>query len=178
MATDSTMGKNHSRLEWLSEKTSNLTMFLACFFILLMMLHVTLDVLGKYILSIPAPATIETVQFLYMVALVFLPFAYVARTEGHIFVELFTRSVSPRGQSFLDGTMGLLSLAWLIMVSYYAGIEAISSTIEGEFQETAEAVLYVWPSRWLVPLGCGVMALAVISKIIQDFQKSFAPKEP
>ena len=178
MTVESMMGKNHSRLEWLSEKTSNLTMFLACFFILLMMFHVTLDVLGKYILSIPAPATIEAVQFYYMVALVFLPFAYVARSEGHIFVELFTRNVPPRGQFFLDGLMGILSLLWLIMVTYYAGHEAISSTIEGEFQETAEAVLYVWPSRWLVPLGCGVMALAVISKIIQDFQKSFAPKEP
>jgi TRAP-type C4-dicarboxylate transport system permease small subunit len=173
MTTDRNMTKSHSAFDRFSELTSNLAMALACFFILLMMIHVTVDVLGKYIFTIPAPATIEAVQFFYMVALVFLPFAYVSRSEGHIFVELFTRSMAPHSQHFLDGIMGILTLTWLILVSIYAGQEGISSTIEGEFQETADGILYVWPSRWLVPLGSAIMALAVASRIIQDFKKSF-----
>lgn len=147
-------------------------MFVACFFILMMMIHVTLDVLGKYLLTVPAPATIEAVQFYYMVALVFLPFAYIARGEGHIYVELFTRRLSPRMQHFLDGVMGILTLAWVVAIAIYAGGEAIATTIDGEFQETAEGTVIVWPSRWFVPLGSGIMAIAVVVKIIADFRMS------
>jgi TRAP-type C4-dicarboxylate transport system permease small subunit len=157
-------------LDRISALTSNLAMIVACAFILLMMFHVTLDVLGKYLFAVPAPATIEAVQFYYMVALVFLPFAYIARGEGHIYVELFTRRLAPRTQQFLDGVMGILTLAWVGAIAIYAGGEAITTTIDGEFQETAEGVVAVWPSRWFVPLGSGIMALAVVVKIVENFQ--------
>ena len=157
--------------------TSGLAMFAACFFILVMMIHVTMDVLGKYLFSVPAPATLEAVQFYYMVALVFLPFAYIARGEGHIYVELFTRSLPPRAQSFLDGMMGILTLAWVVAIAIYAGGEAITTTLDGEFQETAEGTVAVWPSRWFIPIGSGIMAIAVVVKIIADFRKSLGPQQ-
>ncbi|NQV55203.1 MAG: TRAP transporter small permease [Rhodospirillales bacterium] len=159
--------------ERISALASNIAMVAACAFILLMMLHVTLDVLGKFFFTAPAPATIETVMFYYMVALVFLPFAYIARGEGHIFVELFTRKMSTRSRSFLDGIMGILTLIWVLALTWYAGEEAVTVTIAGEFQETAEGLLYIWPSRWFVPVGCGIMALAVVLRVTQDFRKAF-----
>lgn len=173
MANQTYPDQNNTPAERISAFTSNLAMVAACAFILIMMFHVTLDVLGKFLFTSPAPATLETVMFYYMVALVFLPFAYIARGEGHIFVELFTRKMSSRSCSFLDGVMGVLTLIWVVALTWYAGEEAVTVTIDGEFQETAEGILHVWPSRWFLPIGCGIMAFAVILRMTQDFRIAF-----
>ncbi|MAF46681.1 MAG: TRAP transporter small permease [Rhodospirillales bacterium] len=173
MANETYLDQNNPPAERISAFTSNLAMVVACAFIILMMFHVTLDVLGKFLFTAPAPATLETVMYYYMVALVFLPFAYIARGEGHIFVELFTRKMSPRPRFFLDAVMGLLTLIWVGALAWYTGEEAVTVTIDGEFQETAEGILHVWPSRWFLPLGSGIMAFAVILRMTHDFRMAF-----
>lgn len=150
--------------------SGNGLMWLACAAITLMMLHVTADVIGKKFFSQPMPATLETVRIYYMVALVFLPFTYIARGEGHIVVELFTRNLSPRRQAAINAAMGVLTLVWMVLLAWYGGEEAVTTTLDGELEETADGFLISWPSRWFVPLGCGVMALAVIVRMAQDIQ--------
>lgn len=176
MAEETILDQDNLPGERLAAAASNVAMGAACLFILAMMFHVTLDVLGKFIFTTPAPATIETARLYYMVALVFLPFAYIARGEGHIFVELFTRKLSDRPRSFLDGLMGLLTLVWVGVLAWYSGEEAITVTIALEFEETAAGLLYIWPSRWFVPLGSGIMGLAVILRLTQDFRLAFRPR--
>ncbi|MGE3247256.1 MAG: TRAP transporter small permease subunit [Beijerinckiaceae bacterium] len=152
---------------------SNSAMLLACIAVVLMMLHVTADAIGKYLLAAPVYATQETVQFYYMVALVFLPIAYIARGEGHICVELFTQNLRPSSRARLDVFVGVLTLIWLLMIAWYSAEEAIVTTRDGELQETSNAYLIVWPGRWFVPAGCAIMALAVVAQLIQDFGKAF-----
>lgn len=177
------MSQNNGRIgrrrpfDRLSAASSNGLMIMACAGITLMMLHVTADVAGKYLLSIPVAATYEAVEVYYMVALVYLPFTYIARGEGHIFVELFTRNLSDRGRFALDGSVGILTLIWVCLLAWYAGEEAVTTTLDGELRETAEGFLLVWPSRWFIPLGCGVMALAVVLKIAGDFRNAIGGKD-
>lgn len=150
--------------------SSNALMVMACVGITLMMLHVTADVIGKYLFTTPVPATFESVEVYYMVALVYLPFAYIARGEGHIFVELFTRGLSTARRRAMDGAVGFLTLIWMCLLAWYAGEEAVTTTLDSELRETAEGFIYIWPSRWFVPLGCGVMGFAVLLRIVQDFR--------
>jgi len=126
------------------------------------------DVLGKWLFNHPLPGTFETVEDYYMVALVFLPFAYVARTEGHIFVELFTRRMAPRSLAALEACVGLLTLFWMVMITWYAGEEAITTTLNNDLREIPGGYLLIWPARWFVPVGCGVMILAVVGRIAND----------
>jgi TRAP-type C4-dicarboxylate transport system permease small subunit len=161
----------------LSALSSNGLMVIACAGVTLMMLHVTADVIGKYLFSASMPATYETVQMYYMVALVFLPFSYVARGEGHIFVELFSRNLSPRRRSAMDASVGLLTLVWVCLLGWYAGEEAVTTTIDGELQETAGGYLLVWPSRWFIPAGCAAMALAVVIKLSDDVKQAMSINE-
>lgn len=42
--------------------------------LMLMMVHVTVDVVGKFVFSQPVPMTLEIVSNYYIVAVVFLPF--------------------------------------------------------------------------------------------------------
>lgn len=154
----------------LSAWASNIPMFVACVIILLMMGHVTLDVLGKKLLNRPFPATLETVQFYYMVGLVFLPFAYITRNQGHICVELFTQKMSYRSRAGLEAVVGVLTLIWVLLIAWYAGEEAILTTRDNELQETSTGYLIVWPGRWFIPVGAFLMAIAVIVQIMRDIR--------
>ena len=173
---DDTGGARPRFVNGLAALSSNGLMVLACAGVTLMMLHVTLDVMGKYLFGRSMPATYETVQVYYMVALVFLPFGYVARSDGHIFVELFSRNLSHRRKCAMDAAIGCLSLAWVCLLGWYAGEEAVTTTLDGELQETAEGFLLVWPSRLFVPAGCLVMAVAVLVRMWDDVRQAMGIK--
>ena len=57
---------------------------------ILMMIHIVVDVTGRYLFNNPIPGTLESVTYYYMVAVTALPFAYVTRSQGQISVEMFT----------------------------------------------------------------------------------------
>ena len=65
--------------------------------IILLMLHVVADVMGRELFRFPLEGTLEIVSFYYMVAVTFFPLAYVCHNEGHISVELFTKNLPRRG---------------------------------------------------------------------------------
>ena len=56
--------------------------------LVLMALHVSIDAIGKYLFSIPIPATLEIVAYYYMPAVVALPLALVEIRNGHVAVEM------------------------------------------------------------------------------------------
>ena len=162
-------------LDRLARFLSDALMLIACIGVLLMMLHVTTEAVGKYVFSKPMPATQETVQFYYMVALVFLPIAYIARGEGHICVELFTQKMKPGPRAYLNIFIGVLTLIWLVLIAWYSGEEAITTTLDNELQETGNGFLIVWPGRWFIPAGCAVMALSVLVQLIRDIRSAWEP---
>jgi TRAP-type C4-dicarboxylate transport system permease small subunit len=138
-----------------------------------MMLQVTADVLGKYILNHPVPATLETVSSYYMVALVFLPLGFVTKHHEHIIVELFTQGLSPRPLSFFTGLANVLAAAYVFTLAWRGMDEAIYMTGIRESWETSIWDMQVWPSRWFVPIGCGLMFLYMLIHAIDDFAYLF-----
>ena len=130
--------------------------------IVLMMAHITADVAAKALFASPIHGTLEITAVYYMVALVFLPLAHVTAGEGHIKVELFTQKLPRRPMLALETFIALVG-------AFYVGAMAIGSIDEALFRtmikdtlETAEGTLEVWPSRWIVPVGTGAMALYLI----------------
>lgn len=163
--------------EKLTKGTSDGLVALSCIAIVLMMLHICVDVAGRYIFNNPVEGTVETVEIYYMVAVVMLPFAYIARGEGHIIVTLFTRGLSPRNIAGLEILVGLLTLAYVAALAWFSGHEAWAKTLLVEVRESGEGMIVAWPTRWLVPLGTGVMVLAVLLRLIEDI-KVFLGKAP
>ena len=162
-------------LDRLAKFFSDAAMLLACLAVILMMIHVTAEAIGKYVFHVPMPATQETVQFYYMVALVFLPIAYIARGEGHICVELFTQNLKPPARARLDVFVGILTLIWVLLIAWYAGEEAVTTTLDGELQETGNGYLIVWPGRWFIPTGCAVMGMSVALQLLKDIRTVMQP---
>jgi len=152
------------------DRLNGALMALASVVTVAMMAHVVLDVAGKYLLNQPIHGTLEIVSFYYMVAVLFLPFAYVTRTEGQIIVELFTRRMAPRRLAWLEVGVGLVTLVAMTVFAWKTGAAAVEKTIAGEFRESGVNIIQVWPSRWLPAIAGGSMALVVLFRLIDDFR--------
>jgi len=152
------------------ERPANWLIYIACGLTVLMMFHIVADVLMKYFFNSPLEGTIETVAGYYMVAVVFLPFAYVAYTEGQIIVELFTRGLTPRNQLRLDGFIGIATFVYMAVFTWQTFEEAIVRTAQLEIWETGTSEIPIWPSRWTITIGCGVMAAYVLYRLIRDLR--------
>jgi len=161
-----------NRFDRLLQLPINAAALVAAVAIVLMMLHVVTDVAGRYLLGTPISGTTEIVSGYYMVAAVFLPLAYVARTEGHIMVELFTRSLPPRPLAAVEAVVGFISLAYMGMFTWRTGAEAIRRHREGEMWETADGLLIIWPSRWVLPIGAGLLTLYILLRLVRNLREA------
>lgn len=142
---------------------------LGAFALLLMMAQVTLDVLGKYLLNAPFPATTEIVGNYYMVAAVFLPLALIEVNERPIVVDLMYNLAAPPLRAGMDviGTACTLAFyLWLGWVSIEPARDAfaIREMVSGTYD------LIVWPSRFLLPFGLLLAALALLFRLLDQLR--------
>lgn len=134
----------------------------------LMMVQVSLDVILKHLFNHPIPTTLEMVSSYYMVAVVYLPLGIVTRDHGHIEVELFTQHLRERSLALVKAFAGLIGIGYLVILVERSTNEAIHMTAIREAWETAIWNIQVWPSRWLVPIGCGLMLIYVTIHVIDN----------
>lgn len=139
--------------------------FFAGMLIFVMMLHVALDVLLKYILNHPISGTLEIVSNYYMVAIVFLPLAVVQRKNGHVKVEVFTTALHPRVNAALDVFASVLTLIYVSLMFWFVLKEAIHQTEIREKLQVGINLMPVWPARWFAPIGAGVFILAIVMSL-------------
>lgn len=144
----------------------------------LMMIHIVVDVSMKYFFNDPIDGTTEIVAAYYMVSTVFLPLAYVTFTQGHLVVELFTGRMAGRQLSLLTAFTGTVTFVYLLFMIYCTVDEAVLRTRDGEAWETSVDLVAVWPSRWLLPLGLGAMALVVLVQSFRRFREGVRPDHP
>jgi TRAP-type C4-dicarboxylate transport system permease small subunit len=149
-------------VESLSQWIAKSAMVLAALFLVLMALHVSLDVGLRY--------TLEFVSFYYMVAVVFLPLAYVELQREHISVDVLVGRLPPSAQLVLYLFASTLGLLYFGMLCYQSYLDAVRATVR---METAMAnfTFYLWPSRWALPVGFAAMCLAILANMIKALQQ-------
>jgi len=133
--------------------------------LVLMMAQVTLDVIGKYFLASPLPVTLEMVSNYYMVAVVFLPLAAVERANGHIHVELIYSHLPRLARRLLDLLAYGLGLFFFWLLADTGWVQAWRKFQVGEFIMGSYSLI-IWPSRFLVPIGAGLMVLLLALKFL------------
>lgn len=136
----------------------------------LMMLHIGVDIVGKYLFNTPIPATLEIVAWYYMIATIYLPIAYVQLHRKHLTVELFTQNLPPRKMAWIEGVTSVLSLLYVGTLFVLSLQSAIHETAIGEAQDATYFDLPVWPSRWMLPASLLVMSLIIIVQGWNDFR--------
>lgn len=158
------------RLERGLEVFGNVLMWFGGLAITLMMLQIAADVSFKYLLNRPVVATLEIVTWYYMVATVFLPVVYIQVHKKHLMVELFTMKFPPRRLALLEGVVGLAGCVYVGTLAYLTADYAWDQTIAGEIQDATFFDLPVWPSRWMLPIATGAMALVFLLQGIRDLR--------
>lgn len=151
---------NHG-LSWLV-RTANL---LSAVCVLLLMILVVADILGRYLLNSPVPMTYEVGAFL-MVFIVFLGLAYTQRMGAHIRVEFFTLRLSRRTRASLDIVASILGLLLYATVTYQGFIWAMTSWQVGDY---VAGLINIprWPSQFMVPLGAALLCLQFLADVVQ-----------
>jgi TRAP-type C4-dicarboxylate transport system permease small subunit len=150
--------------------------FVAGIAMVLMMLHIVVDVIGRMVFSRPLNGTTEIVSGYYMVAVIFFPLAYVTRYEGHITVELFTRKLPPRQFAWLEVVVGMVCLGFLAWFTWESGVSAYNSLVQKEQWETAADLVTIWPSRWILPIGLTLMGVYMTLRVIDDLRNALSSK--
>lgn len=144
---------------------------------LLMMLHVTADVLGRTLLNRPLAGTTEIVSGYYMIAVAFLPWAWLAAREGHIRVEVFTQRLSARRRAWLDAVVTVLTVVYVTLFTWQSLVRALQATAARESWEAPSGFLPVWMSYWMLPVGGALMvAYLVLHVIVEVARLARAPE--
>jgi len=156
-------------LKWLSEALLTITTIP----ILVMMVHVTADVIMKYAFRQPIPGTLEVVSYYYMVAIVVLPTSFVEWTRQSIAVELLYQMMP----YWLQAACVVIILSTSAAV--YGGLAAISWPDAIHSFEINEIVMgpvnvVIWPARFLLPVTMFITALVCVWHLFVFFTNSDA----
>jgi TRAP-type C4-dicarboxylate transport system permease small subunit len=140
-----------------------------------MMLHVSADVAARTIFNIPFGGTNEIVSAYYMVAVAYLPWIWIARNDGHIKVDLFTRMM-PSGIRRTSETIARIgTIVYIGLFTWQTFIEAFVKYGEGEVWETAFGFVPVWPSRFILPVAGLLMCLYIIIDLVSPQKPATQP---
>ncbi len=150
------------------DRAADLLALIAGAILILMMLHITADVACRYLFAMPFHDTVEIVSTYYIVAIVFLPLALVERLNAHIVVELVTQHLPRRVQEILIACVALASASYFGAFTWRTGQDALQKYAVGEVTLGTTAIT-VWPTRFYLPIGCGLIALLLIYKAIRLF---------
>ena len=134
--------------------------------LVLMMLHITAEVIARYVFASPLHGTVEIVSTYYMVAVVFLPLALIERVNGHIIVELLSKHFPARAQELLIAVVALVSAAFFLAFAWQTWGDALKKYEIGE-QALGTVAVTVWPTRFYIPVSCALLALVLVHKAVQ-----------
>ena len=135
---------------------------------LLMMLHISADVTGRTVFNHPLSGTTEIVSAYYMVATAYLPWAWIARNNGNIQVELFARLLPAKVNAVLDPVVEIVTVIYVSIFTWETFLRAMQQTRLGEMWQAGTSFIPVWPSRWLLPLSGGLMVLYMVLRLARD----------
>jgi TRAP-type C4-dicarboxylate transport system permease small subunit len=133
-----------------------------------MMLHVVADVTGRYFFNRPYAGTTEIVSGWYMVAVAFLPWAWIARHDQHIVAGMFQQLGSPRVEHWLEIACKIVTAVFIALFVWQTMREAIAQTRAGEVLQAANMYVPIWPSRWLLPASGALMVAYLALRVIHD----------
>ena len=143
-----------------------LIMGLAGTALVLMMLHITADVVSNLLFNAPIALTNSTVTVYYMIAVAFLPLAAGEYRGAHIGVDLLVNRLSPIPRRRLDHVVQVLCFFVYLALAAQAWQLALEKLAANAFMMEQTTRVSTWPSYFIVPLGFGLIALLIGLRLI------------
>ena len=145
----------------------------------LMMLHITFDVVLRFVFNSPIRGTITIVSHYYMVILGFCSLAVAESRDAHVSVEVFTELMPRNVQNGLAAMAGFLAAIVFGFVTVRTWLEAIHKMEIGAAIQQGSLTIPVWPSYFALPVGCGLMAVTALWRswaISKGAKSTFGPE--
>ncbi|MEX0283988.1 MAG: TRAP transporter small permease [Paracoccaceae bacterium] len=133
--------------------------------VLLMMVHITVEIIMRWLLNTPLPGTISIVAYYYMVVACFVPLALLEQNNRHISVDVFTGMMPRPAQGGLRLLSGVLTILVMVAMTIRSWEEALSKYKVGAAITQGEATIPIWPTYFLPVVGCGMMVLVALAKL-------------
>ena len=135
--------------------------------VVVMMAHICADVVARNVLAVSIPGTSEIVARYYMVAVAFLPLAFLERERAMIAVELIDRALPPRVLLLSDIAVGLLTTAVYATLTWVTYRTAASNYASGTFVDVLGARWPVWPSYFLPVAGFALGTVLALLRMVE-----------
>lgn len=135
------------------------------FTVILMMLLVTVDVLGRKFFHQPVPGSVEITEDYLMIALVYLAMSYVYTQGGHVRVTMFRRFIPDLLKLPVDILLNLLSLIFFVILA----VRGWTTTLRAvEFHEFSSCILAypLAPAYFIMTLGAALLCVRILETII------------
>jgi TRAP-type C4-dicarboxylate transport system permease small subunit len=126
---------------------------------LALLVHVAADVALRSLRGTPIPATYEIVTNYYMVALAFLPLAWVERQGGMVRIDVIHGLLPRPVQRVSERAVTLVSALVYAVLAWVTLRTALTNTGNGSFIMTNGVRVITWPAYWLPPVGLALAAL-------------------
>ncbi|MFV0386637.1 TRAP transporter small permease [Paracoccus sp. (in: a-proteobacteria)] len=162
------------RLNKITNRIADALFAVACVAGALMMLHVTIDVLSRSLFNKPLSGTGEITASYYMIAVAFLPLAWVTLRDAHVTADIFASALPRPLRRVTDLLVDLLVLLYVLAFVWQSWLSALARTSRREVWEIHGGYLPVWPTRWILPLAGTAMALALLCRLLARLIKGRA----
>ncbi len=131
-----------------------------------MMLHVTLDVFGKYTFNSPIAGTAELVAHYYMVAAVFLPLPLIELRNKGISVDLLYNRLHKSFQKIMLVISYSAQSIFYTAFGYTSLLNALEALSFKEYLST-QIIVVIWPASFFLPAA---FMLALTISLLKLFQ--------
>ena len=153
-------------LKRILDVATNITAVIAGLCIVIMMAHITLDVVLRAFFNQPITGTITFVANYYMVFLVCLPLAFVERFDGHISVEVVTDRFPDRIKHHLYGWTYPVTATVFAVTAYATWLEASAKFAIGTFVIEKATAIPTWFGYFALPAGCALLSAFLVLKFV------------
>lgn len=136
----------------------------SCFF---MVIITILDVISRHLLKRPIAGVIELNEVL-MVSVVFLGLGFAQKERAHIRAELFISRLSKRQRKHFEFFALMISLLFWTILLVQSLSKAWDSFLTKEYREGL-VKFPIWPARWALAVGIGLLCLQLVREIYQFF---------
>lgn len=149
------------------EKLSDFLKIIGGIALVIMMLLTVVDAVGRY-LKYPIFGSIEIIGFLAAIVLTAaLPYTY--KLDGHVAVEIVTRLLPPKLQTFIEIIIRILSLALFSFISWQMFLYGQDLYRAGEVSMNLRFPLHYL--AFLIAFGLLIFSITILEAIFENIKQ-------
>ena len=150
----------------LSDAITRAVTVIAGLMVLIMMVHVSAEVIVRGLTGQPLFGTVEIVSRYYMVTIAFLPLIWAERRGSMVSVEMIDGLLGPTSRRISDFSVAALSTAVYLVLAWASWRIAASNFETRSFVTVVTRQLPICPTYFLPPLGFVLAAFATATRMI------------